>query len=68
MTRPQLEKQRQKDQEQLKLRMEKNDRRVKDRTVTEEEYDEVVSRPNLNRETVSACVLPLQDRECASSD
>lgn len=68
MTRAQLEKQRQKDQEQLKLRMEKNDRRVKDRTVTEEEYDEVVSRPNLNRETVSACVLPLQDRECASSD
>lgn len=68
VTRAQLEKQRQKDQEQLKLRMEQNDRRVKDRTVTEEEYDELVSRPNLNRETdlvqaksVEQAIVGLQD-------
>jgi len=46
-----LEKQKQKDQEQLKLKIEQETRKVRDRTVTEEEYDAMVSRPNMNHET-----------------
>mmetsp|Transcript_7294 Transcript_7294/g.26439 ORF Transcript_7294/g.26439 Transcript_7294/m.26439 type:complete len:236 (+) Transcript_7294:260-967(+) len=50
VTRAELERQREKDELERKARMEQHDRKVKDRTVTEEEYDELVSRPNLNRE------------------
>ena len=51
VTRAQLEKQREKDQEQMKQRIAQNDRKTKDRTVTEDEYDSLVSRPNLNHQT-----------------
>ena len=51
VTRAQLAAQRQKDEEQTRLRIEQHDRKVKDRTVTEDEYEDLVSRPNLNHET-----------------
>ncbi|QDZ20562.1 coiled-coil domain-containing protein [Chloropicon primus] len=51
VTKFELEKQKQKDQEQLKLKIEQETRKVRDRTVTEEEYDAMVSRPNMNHET-----------------
>lgn len=51
VTRAQLAQQKEKDQEQLKQKIEAQNRRDKDRTVTEEEYEALVTRPNLNHET-----------------
>jgi len=46
-----LERRKEKEQALQKQKFEEQDRKLKDRTVTEEEYDELVSRPNLNHET-----------------
>ncbi len=51
MTRAELERRKEKEQAALKQKIEEQDRKVKDRTVTEDEYDVMVSQPNLNHET-----------------